>query len=299
MNHFKPLSVFLFLISVTAIAQAQTPTPTPKPVDHNVSGEVRKWTFSDGREMTLVSRDVGPVLMPIPFGVSSSTCSMAIKPKTVCKLGLPLKITQLQVRWTKHSDAAKIGQVVKYYTSAEAQFEDLASTYQQLHFPEANKSMPPTQMYCDDFTWLSGTKEAPAKIVMDSLNSEFMIENPETGQSENRTLSTIYSPLFEKKNAQVIEMKATGEWVLTTEELPEFALVSADVHHVVLDKDLNGNACQISLKPDLSSVMKKYDDLLKSASNEYLPFVVDPKKPDSQSKSTIDGFKDIEEAQYL
>lgn len=213
-------------------------------------GKPLTMSWDDGRVATLrVTSLTIPKQLGISFQVFDNDCTSAKGMKCVYKTSF--RTFWAQMVWTKHSDPTKIGSIVqRKSTNGPEPLEETVTTLglESNYLPELSQGLPPTQIECADFSWLpTETKNAPAKIEIDRWEGEAMFPNPETGNTENRTVV----------GAVNLELSSNGPGAMTIDRIGAFTasgpffsqiLIFGDVNALTMKKP-TGETCDVSLKP--------------------------------------------------
>lgn len=274
--HLAFLAITFLSVAAATVANAQntppapTPSPTPAPLPKIVRtpGEQVHWTMTDGREagLTIIRRPSANWSSKLALSDTSCETPMTDEPK--CSLSFPIKLITLAAVWTKHPDHAKIGTPVSVYSpGSELSSDSIFNQYHQLTSP-IGADMKPTVLACDDFTWLSESKEAPATIQLANLSGETMTSNPETGIPENRTFVGVFSPELTRKSNHELEFTRTGRWFTAFGNEPDGWFFGSSILNFMTMPSNAKPACQTAFKPDFSTLQDDYNQLKKTGTSE-------------------------------
>lgn len=238
--------------------------------------EAVRWSFSDGREMVLMVDPLPPALFPIDLSFSSTTCARKVTSLPKCSALVPAALFRIALHWSKNPDSTRVGKVVHREVDGEStqelsEFNQLVA-YHRYSEPEKYSQLPAYQISCDDYSWLLGTKSAASEKKILSWSSETMLENPETGQTENTTISTIYNLEFTPSSDGRLTLKSTGVWQGTEMFFMRMGLMFGDVFHLVELSEKN-EICQTSLKPNASSLEATLIDYMSKYPIDYRPYI--------------------------
>lgn len=272
------LSVVFFTVCVHA---DPVPAPTPPPPTVHVQvvrtpGKQIEFTTSDGRVAGLYFSRRAPISVPISFSFGESSCpNVPADANPKCEFEVPFRAQILQIKWLKNPDPARVGQVVNLgFPLTDSEIE---SPIQQLD--GTDPELAPLAIRCDDFTWLTGTKDAPATFEMAEWAGERMSMNPETGASENMTVVSQYTPIFAAKSPRELIMTKAGFYDSMFGNDGRLWFFLADVIQMISAPTPGAPSCQTSIKPDMQTartLLQKYVEdasgavpYLDSQDNEY------------------------------
>ena len=253
----------------TSAARAQmSPEPIPQLV--KVEGEPLRWTFTDGREATLHFQRLPATSFQVPFEFVDTSCPREVPRAPRCNLYLPFEVTRFAVKWTKNSNAEKVGQSLQY-GSQMLQTEFSATNYYTKIEPADFSTLAPLKISCDDYSWMGGGTDAPERLNLSAWAAEIMFENPETGVNENTTIGSVSSVRFERDASGMMSLASTGNWnALFSGYLP-FLFTQGDVFHLVEGQDTA--VCESAIKPDASAIRAQAQAYLAAHPAVYGPYV--------------------------
>jgi hypothetical protein len=237
-----------------------------------------KW--KDGREAQLMIERRAPMELTTPFQVTENTC--AVTNETHCGLKASVGVHLTILQWTKHPETDKVGKTVKLKAQAPGNqgFElidlKIYGAADSGTTPLIVGKLPPQEMSCPDYSWLPGAgTAAPDSARLVRWDVEMMLMNPETGLMENRTVGVALDVLLKKTGAGTLEMSQVKKYTGNS-----FALAVGDIWAMIL-KGADGEYCQISMKPNLVGLDKKFIEYLTK------PPVFEPYLWESDEHSTV------------
>ena len=287
----RQLALFAVLVLLLALMIAPAafgqPVPTPTPPQSIVKknkalGQPITFSLPSGKEMTLMINRNAPVQFPLHFEYGSTTCDRKVAVAPKCKIMAGLGAHRFRIEWTKHPDPSKLGKPVKYdYTrgtdpSKALRIEDvfLPSEFHRRHHAGDYRDMPRTEIVCNDYSWLGGTKEAPLEKRIANWSAEFMLQNPETGTNENVTIANVSDVVLRRTPTGTLAVDETGEWLSSVGGglLRSFALLFASVVHIV-ELDPTGVGCSTAIKPNFTRFQNEAIRWIGTLPETYVPFV--------------------------
>lgn len=265
---------FAILFSLRAVAQTPvpSPTPTPEPVMIRNAGEQIRWALTDGRAAALSIIRRPAVVVTSNLGYSDSSCPWTVATAPKCKIHFPVKVASFSIAWTANPDATRVGKTVSVF-GQPATVDSFHMQYTQLTDKALGADMQPVSLECDDFTFLTGAKDAPTSLRMGSWSGESMVMNPETGAPENMTTIGFFEPLLEKVSDREMKMTSTGTWFYLGLSLPRFWFTGSTILHVVTYPTPGHPACQLSFKPDFSNLRGERDTYMTKYPGPPVPYI--------------------------
>jgi hypothetical protein len=223
------------------------------------SGKPITLSWPDGRVAILKNYIQISPKISLDFQIHENTCN-DFKGQ-ICKYKIQFLESWSFMAWQKHPDAKKIGEIVKSTYGRIFEQEDYIAADSKDFYPIA-KRLNPAEIECSDYSWIpgGGPSMSPKSVKIVRWENESMIENAETGLSENRTTGGAINVLLEKaSSSQKLQIKSIK--ALTAGDFASTLLMFGDNVSWSL-KDKNGELCQIAIKPaPLSSIFVPIDEL--------------------------------------
>ncbi len=240
---------------------AQTPTPTPAPkfkIERNQKSSglpAIKLIFIDGREAESVIYGPEKMSLKTQLTTTENLCHPEM-PAAKCLFHADAYVARVNIVWTKHSEGSKIGQALmgafNQKLSAELTFTGSFqfspdNAAQELY---ENYSINTLGLSCNQFGWLTGDlKSRPQSFRIESILTETMTQNRETGNDENRISATFNNVVFKKEDNTNIYRSARRGNKKNEIYLP-FATTFAFV--------VGENSCQITGAHNLAELIAQY-----------------------------------------
>ncbi len=263
-----PILLSTLLLSLNAAAQTQTPptptpTPPPLPVVENVAGQPITITWVDGRQAVLEATPTINERLPLPIELSENTCDSTRRLQCEYKAGLGISTYRLV--WKQHPDSARVGQTVRLgNTQVPTMSEELAepATWTMVDgflFPEGYKDVMSDELTCAAWDWLGYGPQLPSSFNIANVSTEFMLNNPNTGELENKTIMTTTDVVWKRTPANSLQVQSIG---LYTAMIPVGvnALFVGDVMRWTLEKSVN-QYCDIGFKVDVTSLRLAFEEI--------------------------------------
>jgi hypothetical protein len=224
--------------------------------------------FEDGREAQLLTVGSGILTYPVDMKMTENLCHPEFA-KPDCRIILRLESTRIRVIWTKHPDASKIGQIVKYVSSAGSAANTIFEDFGIIQDEEKNPSL----LICDDYRWMTGKTEKaiPRNNLILSWGTETNFTNGETNQNENLTFSGAFNMEMNALFGQMYQMKSK-QYISFSES--NLALVSGGPSTLVIRNSKTQDLCQIQFNTDLTlarSASDRSEEQLKKGLYEKRP----------------------------
>ncbi len=280
-------------ISANAVAQtsveppAPTPTPAPPPTIEKVVGKPVSITWWDGRQAVLETTPTINDRLPLPIELSENTCDSARRVQCEYKAGLG--ISTYRLAWKVHPDPARIGQTLRLgNTQVPGITETLseAATWTMVDGflkPEAFKDVMSDELTCTAWDWLGRGPQLPSSLNIANVSTEFMLDNPNTGQLENKTIMTTTDVLWNRTPANSLQVQSIGLYAAMI-SLGVNALFIGDVMRWTLEKSVN-QYCDIGFKVDVTSLRVAFEAITaRSASGVYAPVLYTTEEPFSATR---------------
>ena len=212
--------------------------------------------FTDGRVAHVVSARSEVVVPKILMDVVESSCGKNLK--VSCWMSYPMFVFKFELVWKRHPEAKKIGTKLIWEKNKSAVFESIevfSFGDKRKHsslYDRAKLSDP--EFSCKNWDWINFVDD---KIHLLEWTTEFMTTNPETMQSENRTVSTVLNMKLEK-------MKNDRYRIGYPERsLPQdngvFLLFTGDVVGWTVERP-NKEICDVAIKPDSAAFISSVDN---------------------------------------
>ncbi|MEN0059960.1 MAG: hypothetical protein AAGB31_14060 [Bdellovibrio sp.] len=146
--------------------------------------------YGDGRIASLFDA-IGPVTTTtLPLRQIENTCD-AKQVLANCKWEISFAPTRRTLEWVQHPDKSRVGQVVLFYQNSDSTqrvpFSDESFIFWTIAHHEnifqQQFNSKPDRIICDNLDWVPGKSN---KLIIDSIDSEAMQQNEETGANENQ-----------------------------------------------------------------------------------------------------------------
>lgn len=217
--------------------------------------------FQDGREARMYQQ-IGKVARThLPLRQTENTCDYN-QVLSSCRFEFDIASVELSLRWTKHPNAAKIGEIV---VLKNGQGEDLSISdefnfyfwYHTQTFGEYKSLFKPDRIVCDQTNWAQSIPVKNAHLTIDSWASESMAVTNETNVNENQTLSVVFDVVLKKIDNQTFEFESFGQAKQSLGNLPpHFSFQVATLH--IMDK--NKQPCMVSFESSIAEVQRLIGD---------------------------------------
>jgi hypothetical protein len=224
-----------------------------------VDGKPLEIKWPDGRVASSFSRGSPISTIEFPLFVTENLC-VKTSPKVTCSYKMDLRIENLEMRWTKNKDPKRLGEVVlmsktNKLSSQVAWFSPIKKLA-----PTSTMGLKDDQLSCENWQWLPFTQgtEVPEKIVMSSLDGDFMGTNIVTGAAVNLGFSGYHNLVWEKIGTS-LELKSVGQhYAAGSGFFPPFFgfIMSATIENPIATDPIN-RFCQVTLRTDVSSLTKQ------------------------------------------
>jgi hypothetical protein len=215
-----------------------------------------KYIFDENREAMVYSSFSDPLQFNLPIQITENLCE---KKTTLQKCSLNVSFSQdhIVLRWTKHPDANRVGEIVKsVFKPSEG--DEITNTIegvfgssfytQYLNSDNQDARQFKDNLTCDNFDWLSDNFNEN-KLLVQSMNSESMNKNVHTDINENITNLSINDVTL-LKNENTLQFQNVGK-ILSTNFL--FLLYPAGDISTWHKLNKNGESCQISFSHSIRS----------------------------------------------
>lgn len=290
----------IFSLVLTAVLLGANPAPSlaagpyepPAPVEQpkiawntKASGLPRiVLTWPDGREAR--SEIQGPLTYTYKsrIDVTENLCQLSSQ-KAGCDVTAHIHMANLQIRWSKHPNPARVGQALRYNYGGGGgggfqtfQAEAIGGVPRGLGFAEPGgvfDDFPAlaSQLRCDGYDWLGSDPLRRERIDFIAIHHERMDFNNETGVAENRIVGTqenvrfLYSPI--SKSYETVFEPDTSPFILALGTTLSLFRRGAD-----------GEPCQISASHDVLAISRQYNEYMAHLQKTpYAPFVGDSAQP--------------------
>lgn len=256
------------------------------------------FVFRDGRVATLVVEN-GEVrrlrvgLMPV-----ENTCQPQIQ-MPQCEFNLAMAQVQISLVWSKNPDKARLGQVLKFKDS-ESESDDFkdanlfTALMSQLNLPLDQLAHEKSYFSCKNAEWLRDHLMPDGSLFVESIGSELMLENFETGISENSTIVEMFQPKFKRVQPLMWQLESFNQVFGFIRDADPF--LSTQVSHFVLKNKKDEN-CHVSFSTDVSEIRKNLAD------EKFLKMDLKTRKPllrwnSLKSSQVLDEITNIMNPQY-
>lgn len=263
----KIFCLFLFLSLASPLAIAETNPALP--VLSGEQGEPLRVTWQDGREATAMSAIIEPLTLEAPMTVYENSCNEILTNK--CKFIAGLHAYRIYLKWTKHPDAKKIGQSLRFRikSSSSEQFMDFMPVLKilvPLHrsvTPVAARNVADDEIFCEDYSFLPRDPFQSPNLHILRWEMESMRQNPETGAMQNRSMGGALDIELVPQPDRHLKLKVHGGYTTTD------VIAGGDVLSLTL-KNKNNQLCQIGIKPDFTSVTARFISYFNPSTSEKL-----------------------------
>lgn len=282
-NPTEPVSGTPSVSSTPAVSGSlPLPTPTPilpAPVDEYTLEQILKMSASktvttypalvvteenltifkvdENREAALYESFSKPINLNVKLELAENLCQPEyVKP--ICNYNMDIAFDHIAMRWIKHPDATKIGQIVKGKNTAGSVFFEieLQESYGQVDQFIGRKNdnrFKNDEILCDQYDWLDSEikNNALSKVRLASWNAESMSLNQETGINENRTGATFENSDWLFENGR-LKLKNISRIVSENSFLKVLVLGQSSTVQYVNKQNQN---CQFSLSHSIQSAI--------------------------------------------
>ena len=218
--------------------------------------------FKDGRVAGFFQQIGKPSRTYLKLRQIENTCDFG-QVLAQCRFHMDITSRDLALRWVKHPEAAKIGEVVIALTDFSdgpkeepiEQKADLFTWYTSRRENIYQTRMRRDRIVCDRLDWAKDLKQVDGKYIVHSWSSEAMTETTETGISENQTNSTVFDVRLNKLDETSFEVTGFGR------EGSAFSTGTPFLSNQVstlnfLDK--NNNSCMVSFESSVEELLKVF-----------------------------------------
>lgn len=214
--------------------------------------------FGDGR-IAVVSHAMGKLNHgTIALRQIENTCDPG-QVLANCKIHMEFASHTVGLRWSTHPDANKLNAYVKrIFTGSPNSYDikDGFGIYSWFSSQVRNQwtaSFNPDVIECDQYDWM---KQLPAnghRRFLQSWTGETMSPNPETGVSENQTISGGFNIELEKNAAGTFTVAKIGSAV-SGDGVPPY--ISNSVSTITFLAN-NNQQCQVAFEVSIEDIIKK------------------------------------------
>jgi hypothetical protein len=266
-------AIFLALAVSYLPLWAQEAAPAPNiPVVTQVPGQPVKAVWSDGREAELkFSRSVLSTV-GVDYQVTENLC--APRNGDIVRVIFPYRADFIGWFWSKHSDSAKVGQVVKMNFQNRVidlvRLSIVTNAYRHGH-PDLIAGMPNDEVHFTSLEWLPGFENGILKpFTVSAWLSESMVTNSQTGISENRIYGGAYNVQIKPTADQKAEITGADSYFIMPSDQLSFLLVG----DVVIWQWQNAQGpCNIAFKPNLGPAIAEVTRFLGTLNGPFNPFL--------------------------
>lgn len=245
----------------------------------------------ENRSAVLYESFTEPFKLKAKFDVIENLCvNEYTKPN--CYYNVDISKDNMVLRWIKHSDPTKIGQVVKKKSvgNSDKEFSDILNPvfygYIDKFMGRDDKRFNADLISCDQFDWLGDTKTS-TNWQLGTWSSETMSQNSETNINENMT-STTYENLAWLFDQDGLHLKNLSKITSISIFNKPFPTIPAGQISTLRVLNKSNEYCQISLSHSLGSAVAGIDLDSHYKSNPRFRLYLKPKSmPYQQFKSTI------------
>ncbi len=237
-------------------------------------GEILRVIWKDGRE-AIASKLIAPNLeVDVPSAIYENTCNSYIASR--CALRPATRMYKVELQWSKHPDASKIGKVLIFYLKLNPSDKDPFIIAQDLQFafskvfkPLATRGLADDVVVCEDYKFLPQDpfQNPPLRIL--HWDTEAMVTNPETGGMENRSVAGAFDIDLIPGNSKSLVLQVKGGY---TSAQGSPILVQGDVISWTM-RNQNQQICQIGLKPNIAFLQAKFLEYLATLPHKYEPYI--------------------------
>lgn len=222
---------------------------------------VKVLKFKDGREATFVQQTAKPTETRMEMKQIENTCQeKAIMAS--CRLTLNISPLEYSIRWSKHPDRTKIGQIVVvkrfYGDQPEASETQVLSSDEFLFWYNSQLLrntpiiFPNDRIVCSSLDWTSDMRTENGLKIVDSWAGEIMQENRETGVNENRTANAMFGAKFKVLNKNTIILVGFDSSTERASIPPYISLQVMNFSYI----NTEGKTCQAAFAIDGSELIK-------------------------------------------
>lgn len=244
------------------------------PVIEKIPGQPVRVKWEDGRVAILRGYYGHKYPVKVPYKITESTCR-PIAPVN-CEHSYEIIKGKVLAQWEKHPDPSRAGQWLK------AKMNNLIlhteALYGRGHLPlypqpTALQSLARQALTCPDFSWTG--LSAPTEVMVQNWENEIMIVNPETGVSENRSISGHMNVVLKSVSPQVMEI--ANEGIVTSEFIPVVGLTAAQ--NLTLQTTEGGNCLVAASSRDVPANLFSPEPLDPELMKNTLIWMTDSKEP--------------------
>lgn len=241
------LSLMVIMAASFAFAQSETPKLTMRiEVDATQNMFLK---FSDGREAQVFSKISSAVSAPILMDMTENTC-LPMPELTSCTMIFNLHQRQLSIRWTRNPDATKLGELVKFKFSGEANI--LLEEAQLTPAQNGEKDL----FVCDDNRWITGGKiktDISRTNLILSWGAENNLQNSETEVNENMTSGGAFNLLLTGRMGRYYHFKS-DQYItaFSANPLP----LAGGINTLVLRNPNSQEICQAQFSSNFAGALK-------------------------------------------
>ncbi|OQW48483.1 MAG: hypothetical protein A4S09_04705 [Proteobacteria bacterium SG_bin7] len=270
------MKIFIFLSAFlsanSGFAEFIVDDQPEKPTIIAEKGKPPMAIWKNGREATGMFRINDAVFVDIPATVYENSCTGFTGVK--CNFRSGIRAHHIAMIWTKHEDAKRVGQILKWSFKNNNDPKDLLpgdfffGPADHIRYPEAAKDSPKFDtMTCDDYRFLPSDPFMAPYNRIKRWETEIMDTNPETGMPENRsTGGALDVELFPDSTKNLLEVRVRGVFVGRN------LMLQGDIVSWTM-ADKNKQICQIGLKPDFATAIAALQKYSTTLPNKFVPYV--------------------------
>jgi hypothetical protein len=276
MFHYKWL-ILIFGLALSPLSLAfgetaepvATPTPAPPlPTVVKTMGQPVTIAWADGREAQLEVSSTIAERASLAMAISENVCEPS--QRVMCEYHSGLSVATYRLAWTKNPDAARIGQTVRFGNSAVTMREDLVAPItwtfvDNTLFPGRHEPALADEISCPSWEWLGQGAKLPTSLTVPAISTEFMLQNPNTQQVENKTIMTATDVVWEKTESDALRIRSLGRFDSYI-SLGVNAVFIGDVMKWNIEKSTN-QYCDIGFKVDIGLLRVRYQGILDRSMN--------------------------------
>lgn len=248
------IGILAMTFSILAQAQSdQAPQPAQKPSAFAklvMREGAAYYVFADGREAAIFIATTPILSGQVGLKQIENTCLPQQK-LAHCQLRFEMIPHEITMRWTKHPQKDKIGQILKIL--GEEQKQNRSPLFRYGQSPELQSVFQKDVITCDKFDWLDEIPATNGVTELENWTTEYMLPNSETGANENQGLSSQLGMKFQKIAVASAQVASYGRHLGPHLTIPAYVLGQvANVGYL----SKSGEACQLAFALDYSELLK-------------------------------------------
>lgn len=259
------LLLCFFGISVQAAdGNGLSVAPQKKPAQLVKVGADTFVDFQDGRVAGFFQAIGKPTRTSVGLNQTENTCDYQ-QIMSTCRMEIDFAALQTSVRWVKHPNPEKIGQIVNWLNRSqnnEAKKEPISQEFSFYFW--YNTALDSTyqskfaadRLICDNLDWARDISMTNARIKIESWSTEAMRSTAETKVNENQSISNVYNVVLNKLDANTLQFESFGP-AKSQGIIPPH--IAEQVTSIAFRKQ-NGESCQVSFTSSLEKIVKVIGD---------------------------------------